>query len=88
LISFYKEKKKGGGEFQRYLIHILKVFRIEVKVEGINFHKCDGIMSIMDDCEKSTMMLVKFAYGFGERDAKKLQSDTDKIHPNAARLLS
>ena len=33
-------------------------------------HKCDGIMSIMDDCEKSMMKLIKFAYGFGERDEK------------------
>lgn len=45
-------------------------------------------MSIMDDCEKSMMKLIKFAYGFGKRDAKKLQSNTDKIHRNAAHLLS
>ncbi|PHZ14891.1 uncharacterized protein RHIMIDRAFT_107424 [Rhizopus microsporus ATCC 52813] len=62
---------------------------IEVEAEGTKRHKWDGVLqNVNDDDDKATVMLIEFAGGFGNQNAKKLENDTEKVYRNAARLLN
>lgn len=61
--------------------------RIEVQADSTKRHKWDGVMSTTDR-PKATVVLIKFAGGFGQGKDKKVQDDTTKLYRNAMRLLN
>lgn len=46
------------------------------------------MQNVNDDDDKVTVMLVEFAGGLENRNANKLENDTEKVYGNAARLLN